>query len=201
MGEGQGWWIREPCPARAQAAGGNASGKPPYRCFNLEDALATACSRCTWPERMLWILTACLDFQKSTRVKNNAWLDCSEHSDLNTLFESEMNPRKTKALTDRREETSSLNTSCFDYNCLRRTFCFHHWSVQHVTAHFERAQPAEEVKPTLPLLTEGSDVEGPARLVIQVDTQVPVIRHQMNLRFQSLRSRLRPYRARSPSAR
>lgn len=131
-----------------------------------------------------------------TRVKNNAWLDCSEHSDLNTLFESEMNPRKTKALTDRREETSSLNTSCFDYNCLRRTFCFHHWSVQHVTAHFERAQPAEEVKPTLPLLTEGSGVEGPARLVIQVDTQVPVIRHQMNLRFQSLRSRLRPYRAR-----
>lgn len=131
MGEGQGWWIREPCPARAQAAGGNASGKPPYRCFNLEDALATACSRCTWPERMLWILTACLDFLKiHTRVKNNAWLDCSEHSDLNTLFESEMNPRKTKALTDSTEETSSLNTSCFDYNCLRRTFCFHHWSTE-----------------------------------------------------------------------
>lgn len=139
-----------------------------------------------------------------TWVKNNAWLDCSEHSDLNTLFESEMNPRKTKALTYSIEETSSLNTSCFDYNCLRQTFCFHHWTVkhvQHVTAHFERAQPAEEVKPTLPLLTEGSGVEGPAQLVIQVDTQVPVIRHQINLRFQSLRSRLRPYCAWSPSAR
>lgn len=128
------------------------------------------------------------------------WTQC----DLNTSFESEMNPRKTKVLRYSIEETSSLNTSCFDYNCLRQTFCFHHWSVkhvQHVTAHFERAQPAEEVKPTLPLLTGGSGVEGPAQLVIQVDTQVPVTRHQINIRFQSLRSRLRPYRARSPSAR
>ncbi|KAK7933993.1 hypothetical protein WMY93_004889 [Mugilogobius chulae] len=37
--------IREPCPARAQSAGGNASGKPPYPCSDLEDAPAAARSR------------------------------------------------------------------------------------------------------------------------------------------------------------
>ena len=30
--------IREPYPVRAQSAGGNASGKPPYPCSDLEDA-------------------------------------------------------------------------------------------------------------------------------------------------------------------
>ncbi len=60
----------------------------------------------------------------------------------------------------------------------------HHWfvkHVQHVTAHIERAQPAEEVEPTLPLLVDGSSVEGPVQLVIQVDTQVLVTRHHLNL--------------------
>lgn len=39
--------IREPCPERAQSAGGNASGKPPYPCSDLEDAPAAASSRHT----------------------------------------------------------------------------------------------------------------------------------------------------------
>ncbi|CAB1425860.1 unnamed protein product [Pleuronectes platessa] len=37
--------IRELCQVRVQSAGGNASGKPPYPCSDLEDAPATACSR------------------------------------------------------------------------------------------------------------------------------------------------------------
>lgn len=37
--------IRELCPVRVQSAGGNASGKPPYPCSDLEDAPAAACSR------------------------------------------------------------------------------------------------------------------------------------------------------------
>lgn len=42
---GGGEQIREPCPVRAQSAGGNASGKPPYPCSDLEDALTAARSR------------------------------------------------------------------------------------------------------------------------------------------------------------
>lgn len=48
-----GLWIREPCPVRAQPAGGNASGKHPYPCSDLEDALAAAHSRHSGAERML----------------------------------------------------------------------------------------------------------------------------------------------------
>lgn len=52
-GEEEGQWIREPCPVRAQSAGGNASGKPPYPDSDLEDALAAACSRHSGAERQL----------------------------------------------------------------------------------------------------------------------------------------------------
>lgn len=44
-GGSEGEQIREPCPVRAQSAGGNASGKPPYPCSDLENALAAARSR------------------------------------------------------------------------------------------------------------------------------------------------------------
>lgn len=52
-GGGGGGGIREPCPVRAQPAGGNASGKHPYPCSDLEDALAAAHSRHSGAERML----------------------------------------------------------------------------------------------------------------------------------------------------
>lgn len=45
--ETEGEQIREPCAARAQSAEGNASGKPPYPCSDLEDALIATYSRLT----------------------------------------------------------------------------------------------------------------------------------------------------------
>ncbi|KAG8011651.1 hypothetical protein GBF38_003921 [Nibea albiflora] len=50
--EEEGQWIRELCPVRAQSAGGNASGKPPYPCSDLEDAPAAARSRHSGAEKL-----------------------------------------------------------------------------------------------------------------------------------------------------
>lgn len=61
MGEGREQWIREPCPARPQPAGGNASGTDALTCrtaWTLHDLNALG------PERMRWIQTGCL------RVRN-----------------------------------------------------------------------------------------------------------------------------------
>lgn len=49
--EEEGEQIREPCPVRAQSAGGNASGKLPYPCTDLEDAPAAARSRHSGAEK------------------------------------------------------------------------------------------------------------------------------------------------------
>lgn len=57
--EEEGQRIREPCPVRAQSAGGNASGKPPYPCSDLEDAPAAARSRHSGAEQPHWIPTSC----------------------------------------------------------------------------------------------------------------------------------------------
>lgn len=51
--------------------------------------------------------------------------------------------------------------------------------MQRVAAHMKRAQPTEEGQPTLPFLKDGSCVEGPVKLVIQMDTQLPVTGHQL----------------------
>ncbi|CAJ1068720.1 hypothetical protein GBF38_003921, partial [Xyrichtys novacula] len=73
MRGGGGEQIREPCPVRAQSAGGNASGKPPYPCSDLEDAPAAAHSRHSGAERPRCIQTSCwlLGKLRTTAVENN----------------------------------------------------------------------------------------------------------------------------------
>lgn len=70
----QGGQIRELCPVRAQSAGGNASGKPPYPCSDLEDAPAAACCRHSGQRRRAEYQPAAGFSGKlrTTAVENNA---------------------------------------------------------------------------------------------------------------------------------